>query len=204
MPRVHVGEYKLSVASMSYRRFEPIPLTVRPAEITIVEARLRPENRVEDCLAMPACASVLDRTPLSGMLADGAVLMEAALRTSVAIVVSEGWRLGEFAVCIPESNTRIRENLARDILRVVPAGECELRPEGPPGGHPRVGSRLIHLPTGGKAVSFDAKIISQSDDRATAQLTNYVGPLWGEGWHCEFKRDAGIWKATSCRMTWIS
>jgi carboxypeptidase family protein len=194
------GVYTFGVAPLGYRRFHPVIVTVGRADTAHVEARLRPENRVADCLEVQECARLLNYAQKDVELDDVESLREAALRTSVAIVVEEGWRLGEFVVCVDEPSPRIRKALATAIPNVVAKSECALAPQTSANRDPA----LARTSTNERAVGFSARISKQSDSRATAVLSNYVGPLWAEGWTCEFKRENLAWIATSCRMDWIS
>jgi hypothetical protein len=196
--RVSVGTYLFGPGGLGIRRFTPITVTVRRGETTQVVARLRPENRVADCLEIDFCATILARTSDTS-LADGERLRETALRTSIAILVAEGWKPGEFVACIDEPNERIRAALARVIPKLVAPSECALDRRATGRSPVRV-----HTPTGERAAEFRVTAIRQTGDSASVDVAHYVGMLWASGWTCVLERRNGAWVADACRMTWIS
>jgi hypothetical protein len=196
---VPIGEYRVGVGALRHRRFDPLPVTVRHEEPAAVEIRLRPENRVLDCLEIPECARLLNHRPAKP-LTDMERLRESALRTALAILITDGWSLGAFAACVDEANDAIREALTEAIPKIVTRAECAF----PRGEAPGTASAIVRTATGEKAVRSSAEIVRQLGDSASARLTNYVGPLSASGWICDFKRENGAWTAHSCRMTWIS
>ena len=197
---VPFGDHRLEVAPTRFRRFTPISVSVTRSASAYAELRVVTENRVTDCMEMPACAELLARAPSDTTLTDAERLLETAHRTGVAIAVVEGWELGEFAVCLAEPNPRVVRALSAGIPGIVARDECALTR----GDRPQNRDYLARTSTGQKAVAFTAAIVAQSVDRATARLTSYVGPRYGSGWTCEFQRRNSVWAAVSCRRDWIS
>lgn len=197
---VPTGKYRFSVAPLGYRRFTPLAVDVSGATPVVLEARLRPENRVADCRELPECAPILQATQILEGLADPERLRQAAFRTAVATIVGEGWRLGEFIACVEEPNARIMDALRAIIPKLAPASECALSAERGTGNRPA----LAHTPTGERAIAFKLVSTDQVGDRATVHLSYYVGPLYGAGWTCKFARERGEWVPRSCQMNRIS
>lgn len=189
------GSYQLRVQSLSYGRSTPTPVSVEPGRSASVEISILRENKIRDCLAMPACTAILQRSPLPPIRGDSNALREVVLRTSAAIVATD-WEPGTIYVCIEEHNPGILRALLETIPKSITDG-CELGEAS----HEEDRQLQYH---GEKAVAISAGRATQMGDSAFAELRYFVGPLWAQGWSCFFIRRGGQWKPVSCTMAWIS
>jgi hypothetical protein len=197
---VPLGAYKLSVAPLFYRRMQPVPVTVNSRDTADIEIRMKPENRIADCLDLPDCATFLNRDPTGVRLSGDAEIRELLMRTNVALLLAEDWQLGRFVVCLSESDPQILAALRESVQKIAPARDCALKPTD----RFRSEGRLVHVPTGEPAVSLSIGRIQYDGEEMTAGLSSYVAPLWGAGWVCQFKREGTKWRPNTCRMTWVS
>ena len=196
---VRAGAYAVEAAKMGHRRFTPVAVVVKPLDTVFVELRLQTENRVTDCLAIAACALMLNREP-DPALSDSARLRESALRTSIAMHLTYGWQIGEFVACFDDPDPEVRAEIAAAVQKVAAAADCHF----PPTGSETPSATLVHRPTGDKAALFTVKLTSLVDDLATATVSNGWGRRLGIWWSCDFRRERRTWTATACRMIGIS
>ena len=105
---IPLGDDHLEVLPLGYtQRLAPMALSVKRSDWQDLVIRVPRGNRVTDCREMDACAALLRVNVAAERLEDSERLREAALRMNVALLVADGWTLGEFAICIDEPNPRI-------------------------------------------------------------------------------------------------
>ena len=201
---IPLGDDHLEVLPLGYtQRLAPMAVSVKRSDWQDLVIRVPRGNRVTDCREMDACAALLRVNVAAERLEDSERLREAALRMNVALLVADGWTLGEFAICIDEPNPRIRAALMFVVPGVVPSSECSMAEKAPGAGRAPT-PNLAHDPTGLKAARLRTATTRQPDGRVSAQLSSFVGPRGGKSWRCDFVNVDRIWTATSCRLDSIS
>lgn len=197
---IPLGDDSLEVITGPYKRRTPLPVTIRRSDPQELVIRVKRGNRVADCREIEPCNALLTHNSAADSLDDSERLQEAALRLNVALVVAQGQRLGDFAICLQESNARVRSALMAVVPRVVGGEECahtETR-RGRPSG------LFTHAPTGMRAVKLSSKTLRRDDTRATVELSDFGGPGLGIGWDCELVSTGGRWTPVACEITWIT
>jgi hypothetical protein len=199
------GTYHLEVGSLGIRHVKPIEVRVEADHATRLEIHLQPENLVLDCLADSVCAAVISPidSELRGTLSDAAQLLEAALRTTIAISGTFRGLGTEGAICVGVGHPShaLPARLLAALKRRVPAArdpsECV---------QADTSSHLSDLATrnGDRAASVTVSTGGPTGDHAVLDSQEYVGPLSAAGYLCTYRRTSRGWVPTTCRLTWIS
>jgi hypothetical protein len=160
------GGHLVRVAPLGFRPHPGVPAVVQAGDTTDVGAiRLRPENQVADCLEEPGCAALLRPDPAATRgLTDGERLLEAVLRTSLALA-GRATAPEQAVPCAPDDEPRVFAALAARLPGLVPASACALPGEEPE----QLRGRLTHTPTGRSAFGVSVDNMEQHGDTATAR-----------------------------------
>lgn len=196
---VSPGERRFGAGARGYREFRPVVHSVSDADTTKVQIRLRAGGPLEDCRADPECAPLVEggNGPLDE--ADGLRLVAYGMIIALAWeTVSEG---EPWVACLAGGTDHILEALRERYPAVAPDNECAL---GGAEGE-RLRRRMTHSPTGSQAFLLSIDGVREDDPaHRSASLSYVVGPLWANGWDCEFSRTDRGWRPTLCSLVWES
>jgi hypothetical protein len=199
---VRPGEYRIAVAPLGFRPHPPVPVIV--PDTSVVDAgtiRLRPENRVADCMEKESCAALLRPNAASVAELDEAErIAEAVLRLTITLAGGD-WSVEHRAIpCAPDANRAVFTALRRRFRDLAPDSACILSSPAQ-----LTDASLIHRPSGRPAWSVRVSRIERQGAAVISRSSYYVGPLHAEGWVCrlEEKQPEG-WVPQWCRMEWIA
>jgi hypothetical protein len=211
------GEYTLGVGNLGYRRFSPVKVVLTGADSQKVDIELQPGGPLEDCKAMPSCASWVVPVDAPG-LSEEELFELAAFRLAVVLTRKRPELPLTRYMCVASSGN-VLQALRNEYARTVSVTDCSLdtsvqRREAAMR-YNRTGEAAILLivegQTGGANSPIDARVLlrrqtprSYSDTIREIQLGHYVGPLSSEGWTCVLRKTGGAWVPESCVMDWIS
>jgi hypothetical protein len=191
LERVPPGQHRVTAGTLFHRAFQPVLVDVDADAVVEVVLRLRPQNRVADCLEIESCASLLRAdAAMVAHLSAAERLEEAAWRTSIALAGMSS--NPEWVPCATVASERIRRVLARRIPTLALISDCRPDSEDP------FRWRLVHLPGGSRAFHVRLASVEVVADGAVSGSAYIVGPQWAASWTCRYSREGGEWSAVWC------
>ena len=191
------GSYTIEVGSLTSAIFTPVPLTV-DGDTTTLTVQLEAYDVVSHCRSMPRCIPFLESRPETELPDNVDPLIEAGLRTGIAVAIARRYGHPDQVPCIVGATPQLLEVLRQAAPAATDASECEYQ------GERATRKRIFHAPSGRRAFRVSFNPIERSEREALGDLSVSFGSLAGLGQRCSYRRAAVGWRLVSCRIIWAS
>ncbi len=200
------GEYEVSIGDLWINYVPRVTVRVLAESTATIDFHMKPENRVQECMAVAECARMLTPPPAATLekLTEVERIREVAARTGMMLTRRPAalWQTPgtPYIFCIGSTsadNTMSEATVAAVRERfptVRPITGCERAPVTGRGGG------VV------KAVGSDEKamMILVTTITITGDIATVNGGIQGSGWECTFKRNGTAWIPQKCRTTGVS